>query len=87
MGFQEAAEVARLIPVNEEDWFDRNGMSQYNCNLTMQSSVDNVANCLLLRADVHQLFNLRKFVFIPKHASYEVGVELLYHLVCHMIGS
>lgn len=79
--------MAHLIPAKEEGWFDRNAMSQYSCDVTSNSSVNDVANCLLLRADVHRLFDQHKFVFIPKHASFEVEEEPSLHLVCHLIGS
>ena len=87
-GFEEAADVAHLIPAKEEDWFDRNAMSQYNCDATLQSSINDVANCMLLRADVHRLFDRFKFVFIPKPSTFDADdVPVSSHLVCHMLGS
>lgn len=89
---EEATQSAHLIPKSEEDWFNANSMSMYN-KYPLRSGpqiLDDTSNALLLRADLHQLFDTPKFVFVPKFdnsesqwvthllvPSYELGI--LYH--------
>ncbi|MCJ1299235.1 hypothetical protein MMC08_002027 [Hypocenomyce scalaris] len=65
-GYREGVQVAHICPQAEEDWYLRNGMPRYSNGNT--ASVDNPANALLLRADLHITFDKPKFVFVPKPA-------------------
>ncbi|KAI9861207.1 MAG: hypothetical protein M1813_005380 [Trichoglossum hirsutum] len=64
----DASECAHLVPRNEIDWFKKNGMVRYNQNkfLIGQYLLDDVGNAILLRKDLHSLFDDRKFAFVPK---------------------
>ena len=61
-------EVAHLCPQIETDWFKSNGMFRYVSQTTRQGSrtINDPANCLLLRADLHRGFDKLDFVFVPK---------------------
>lgn len=96
-GFVEGTQAAHLCPRSEEAWFQRNEMSRYNLNplLVATRPIEDTANALLLRQDLHTLFDAHRFVFVPKKrkgrgensiithmliASRELG--FLHHNVC-----
>ncbi|ATY64986.1 hypothetical protein A9K55_005360 [Cordyceps militaris] len=70
-GFHKGVQTAHVCPRSEEDWYLRNGMSRYNYRNS--DSVDNIANALLLRADLRIAFDIPAFFFIPRPSIY------LYH--------
>ncbi|KAI0075850.1 hypothetical protein K474DRAFT_1772959 [Panus rudis PR-1116 ss-1] len=54
---------AHLVPRDQEDWFNANGMDQYSVN--MSAGIQDVANGVTLRSDVHAFFEGNGFVFYP----------------------
>ncbi|TGJ80902.1 hypothetical protein E0Z10_g7853 [Xylaria hypoxylon] len=64
-GFIETCEAAHLIPYAEHEWFQSNDMRRY-CRLPTLPPVDDEANLLTLRADIHTLFDQHRFAFVPK---------------------
>ena len=60
-------DVAHLCPKSEINWFRSNDMEQY---VSQQSrtgdAIDDPANALLLRSDIHRSFDELQFVFVPK---------------------
>lgn len=67
----EATEAAHLCPRSELHWSRQNEMFQYNTDPTLPPDrlLDDTANALLLRQDIHVLFDTGKFVFIPKKGA------------------
>jgi hypothetical protein len=78
-GYRESVQVAHICPQSEEDWYLRNGMPRYSDGNT--ASVDNPANALLLRADLHIAFDKPKFVFVPKPSVDGEPRQFAVHLV------
>ncbi|PVH72188.1 hypothetical protein DL98DRAFT_470762 [Cadophora sp. DSE1049] len=77
-GYREGLQTAHVCPQAEEDWYLRNGMSRYNSGNS--ESVDNPANALLLRADLHIAFDKPSFVFVPKPTDVE-SQQFVLHLL------
>lgn len=63
-GHRGATEPAHLVPQAMTDWFVSNMMGQY----TRQSAgnINDDANRLRLRVDLHYLFDAHRFIFVPK---------------------
>ncbi|TBU28324.1 hypothetical protein BD311DRAFT_333539 [Dichomitus squalens] len=59
-----ACDNAHLVPKEQQAWFLANAMGRYNRS-RMTGSVDDVANGITLRSDVHRLLDLHAFVFYP----------------------
>lgn len=82
-------DVAHLCPRSEADWFRSNDMDQYvsQRNRVGTIAIDDPANSLLLRADLHCSFDKLQFIFVPKASGVLVthilneNIELcsLYH--------
>ncbi|KAI0153281.1 hypothetical protein GGR57DRAFT_150486 [Xylariaceae sp. FL1272] len=65
----EACEAAHIIPYAEHEWFQSNDMVQY-CRLSeTMPPIDDEANLITLRADIHTLFDQHRFVLLPKTES------------------
>ncbi|KAH6670145.1 hypothetical protein B0J14DRAFT_657233 [Halenospora varia] len=81
--FAEGTQAAHLCPRSEEAWFQRNEMSRYNLNplLVATGPIDDTANALLLRQDLHTHFDTHKFVFVPKKRTGEEGIPFVTHLL------
>ncbi|KAH8589098.1 hypothetical protein B0O99DRAFT_692824 [Bisporella sp. PMI_857] len=75
-GHREVLQIAHVCPQAEEDWYLRNGMPRYNAGNT--ESVDNPANALLLRADMHIAFDKPSFVLVPKPVNVELQQFVLH---------
>jgi len=56
-----AIKRAHLIPKEEEDWFANNGMVRYGA----EKNIDDEANILPLRKDLHKCFDDKWFAFVP----------------------
>lgn len=83
-------EHAHIIPKSEKNWFMNNGMSRYSTPGFGLDKIDDPRNGLLLRADVHTLFDQKRFAIIPKISAFvchnaipEISNEVsnLYHNV------
>ncbi|KAL8905276.1 MAG: hypothetical protein Q9207_002747 [Kuettlingeria erythrocarpa] len=63
----EETDIAHIVPLAEESWFIRNDMIRYgNRHATSRPSINDDANTMLLRADLHRSFDKRRFTFLPK---------------------
>jgi hypothetical protein len=63
----ESTEHAHLVPPNEQAWFDDNAVLQYtNLSRVDINGIDDSLNGILLRSDVHTLFEQRRFALTPK---------------------
>ena len=72
----EGTEHAHLIPRSEERWFSENGMFRYtNQQRPGSQPVDDAQNAILLRSDVHTIFDQKRFAIVPKSSI------LLVHIV------
>ncbi|KAL9104947.1 MAG: hypothetical protein Q9163_000192 [Psora crenata] len=76
-------EVAHIVPVEVDDWFRANAMSQYVINPLRQSQagISDINNMMLLRRDIHRSFDQdRMFVLVPKKPAQHQG-----NMVTHLI--
>ncbi|KAL2755981.1 hypothetical protein ACRALDRAFT_210879 [Sodiomyces alcalophilus JCM 7366] len=64
--FSFAVENAHLIPKEERTWFQKNEMDLYGYGLT---GINDEANLLPMKSDIHVCFDKRWFVIVPKTAS------------------
>ena len=67
--------MAHIVPAREEAWFDSNSMGNYTMDVNAKASVGDGANMMLLRADVHSLYDKDKWTIVPKDTS------LVFHLL------
>lgn len=63
-GCVEKTQTSHLVPRSEHDWWHQNDMVRYNDYA--RDHVDDPANTLLLRSDIHIAFNRAQLVFVPK---------------------
>ncbi|TBU31026.1 hypothetical protein BD311DRAFT_825627 [Dichomitus squalens] len=70
--YQQSCENAHLVPREHEDWFNGNNMTDYNL-AGPPTGLDDVANGLTLRSDVHQCFDLHGFVVYPAGSNRSVA--------------
>lgn len=79
-GYLTSSEVAHLVPSHEHDWFLINNMDQYNNDTTLDAPhmMRDQNNAILLRADLHQAFDQRRFAFFPKNENSFVMHSLEY---------
>jgi hypothetical protein len=82
-GFVEGTQAVHLCPRSEEAWFQRNEMSRYNLNplLVATGPIEDTANALLLRQDLHTHFDAHKFVFVPKKRKGEEKFSIVTHML------
>ena len=72
----EGTEHAHLVPRSEERWFSENGMFRYtNQQRPGSEPVDDAQNAMLLRSDVHTIFDQKRFAIVPKSSV------LLVHII------
>ncbi|KAH8701326.1 hypothetical protein GQ44DRAFT_732977 [Phaeosphaeriaceae sp. PMI808] len=77
-GHREGLQVAHIVPQAELDWWKGNDMSRYN--LGPVDTLDDTANAMFLRADLHINFDKSRFIFIPKPSGDGSGMRLRLHL-------
>jgi hypothetical protein len=71
----EGTEHAHLVPRNEERWFSENGMFRYTKPQRPGSEpVDDAQNAILLRSDVHTIFDQKRFGVVPKSSLLVVHI-------------
>lgn len=53
-------------------WFNDNGMQKYNTNLILYPdvSVDDISNALILRANIHEVFDDMALTIVPKESQW-----------------
>lgn len=76
--------MAHLCPSQENEWFHNNEMHKYVYDMrkTGTRAIDDLNNMILLKADLHKIFDDQKFMFVPK-ASPEGTPTFVTHLLCH----
>ncbi|EGX88601.1 hypothetical protein CCM_08646 [Cordyceps militaris CM01] len=68
-------EIAHLVPQKEDAWFDANQMALYAVRAeALTNATNDTNNALLLRSDLHQAFDNRQFVFVPKWRAWAIHV-------------
>ena len=65
-------ERAHLCPRSAADWFTREEMERYNMSTTLSgaTSVDDMANAIALREDVHTQLDKGISIFVRKHGKW-----------------
>ncbi|KAL6717731.1 hypothetical protein ACLMJK_003816 [Lecanora helva] len=70
---RDCIERAHLCPRNEDNWFKRNSMGQYNIKRSLgKLLLDDVSNAIALRSDLHTIFDQRKFLISRKKSQWAV---------------
>src|SRR5947209_9175912 len=59
----EVTQTAHLVPTSEAIWFNHNRMNTYIKDV---DTVDDCRNLILLRSDLHSIFDARRFAVVPK---------------------
>lgn len=59
--------MAHIIPVEEQAWYNKNGMRTYSG--FSNGNLGNARNFMQLREDLHFMFDNRRIVFVPKAFS------------------
>ncbi|KAI0147254.1 hypothetical protein GGR57DRAFT_264073 [Xylariaceae sp. FL1272] len=72
--FSVSTEIGHVVPAAQEAWWRANAMFQYTAR--PERSVDTYCadNALLLRRDVHQLWDTHRLAFLPKRGRWVVHV-------------
>ncbi|KAI9859116.1 MAG: hypothetical protein M1813_007072 [Trichoglossum hirsutum] len=71
----ESTEHSHLVPRSEERWFRENGMFRYANQRPRSEPVDDSRNAILLRSDLHIIFDQKRFAIVPKSSA------LLIHII------
>ncbi|KAI7082863.1 hypothetical protein KC356_g8023 [Hortaea werneckii] len=76
---QEMPQQAHVVPQREQTWFVQNNMRQYTEEVQRHGPelLDNVENMLILRADLHMLWDANSFVLVPKGPQHETAVHVM----------
>lgn len=71
---QDYVERAHLCPRSQAAWFGANNMAKYNLNQHLHDDhlVGDSCNAVALRSDIHQAFDDRMLVFVPKESRWVV---------------
>lgn len=71
-GYGDGVVTAHLCPRSEAAWYSRNGMTDYNLNrmLPRDVCIDDMSNGLVLRSDIHVMFDTPAFVIVPKQGEW-----------------
>jgi len=77
-GCREELQVAHVVPQSEYGWWKANDMARYNKGSS--TTLDNAANALLLRADLHIAFDRPRVALVPKPAA-DGSMRLVAHLL------
>jgi hypothetical protein len=77
-GCREQLQVAHVVPQSELDWWKENDMSRYKTGST--ATLDDTANALLLRVDLHIAFDKPRVALVPKPAA-DGSMRLVAHLL------
>ncbi|GAP87331.1 hypothetical protein SAMD00023353_2700820 [Rosellinia necatrix] len=73
-GSLENTEGAHLVPVACSEWFKDNRMGKYGRMFSVFNAIDDERNLLLLRSDIHGLFDKNRFAIIPKQIQ-DTGMD------------
>ncbi|KAM5471087.1 hypothetical protein MauCBS54593_003425 [Microsporum audouinii] len=70
----EGTEHAHLIPRSEQQWYIQNRMSRYANIRPDAEFIDDTSNAILLRSDIHSLFDQKRFVIVPKADNFVIHI-------------
>ena len=61
-------DMAHILPITEKDWFASNRMDNYRTSKSRagQDVIDAESNLMLLRPDIHFLWDRMKYSIVPK---------------------
>ncbi|KAI0532194.1 hypothetical protein GGR58DRAFT_523441 [Xylaria digitata] len=76
-GFLEATGAAHLAPAETAGWFEANRMERYCRVLNRANPIDDDANMILRRRDLHFMFDRRRFVMVRKSQHESPVVDVL----------
>ncbi|KAK5111416.1 hypothetical protein LTR85_012146 [Meristemomyces frigidus] len=79
---KEAIQAAHIVPKAEREWFALNSMPSY-CRLDPTggaSIIDRSSNGILLRSDVHRLWDTYRLFFVPKSGDEGTEAGLVAHV-------
>ncbi|TQV90290.1 HNH endonuclease domain-containing protein [Cordyceps javanica] len=65
-----ANEVAHIIPQALSEWWQRNSMFTYAANPDLSSDTRCAENAILLRRDLHKLWDDHRFAIVPKQGKW-----------------
>lgn len=84
--YVEECDTAHLCPKTEPEWFQDNRMDRYTTELRRsgRTAIDNKANVMLLRADLHRAYDKMRFVHVPKRDA-QGELRFVTHLIHHSI--
>lgn len=90
-GYGDAVDKAHIVPDMESQWFDWNYMSRYIHNHLLEEgeTLLDIRNLILLRSDVHRVFDGQILAFVPKSAGQAADSSeptALPSLVTHFLG-
>ena len=70
--FRDGIEGAHLCPQAEKDWFNANNMQSYNSTIGLSGKtfIDDRANSISLRSDIHGIFDAGSFVIVRKNNNW-----------------
>ncbi|KAK5999150.1 hypothetical protein PT974_01539 [Cladobotryum mycophilum] len=81
-GYLDATEVARLVPASAGQWFSSNKMDQYCRFANEPLPINDEKNLVLLRKDLHYLFDQRRFTFLARQSGdNQKPVQLVTHVL------
>ncbi|AEO62005.1 hypothetical protein MYCTH_2312885 [Thermothelomyces thermophilus ATCC 42464] len=82
-GYMDAVEKAHLVPEGERLWFVSNKLDRY-CRRPLEvAAINDDKNMLILRKDLHHLFDARRFTFVPK--QFGAYTSESFQLVTHVL--
>jgi HNH endonuclease len=72
--FRDGIERAHLCPKSEKDWFNINNMQSYNSTMGLSGKawIDDRANSISLRSDIHGIFDAGVFAIVRKNNNWVV---------------
>ncbi|KAK1762450.1 hypothetical protein QBC33DRAFT_461377 [Phialemonium atrogriseum] len=80
-GYVDATEAAHLVPLAAGHWFNPNDIKRYCCLAYDAFPINDENNLLLLRKDIHHLFDQRRFTFAPKKPDDDTPPHLVTHVL------
>ena len=70
---RDCLERGHLCPRSESEWFSSNSMQRYNLSTRVEPAIDDPANAISIRSDLHHAFDVqKKFVIAPKVSQWSV---------------
>ncbi|KAF2963677.1 hypothetical protein GQX73_g9910 [Xylaria multiplex] len=65
-GYLQGIEIAHLVPTQTMGWFEANAMQRYCRRSVCVNPIDDEANMIMLRKDLHFIFDQRQLAVVPK---------------------